>query len=93
MVLLLASVWGAVVVNARAEEAYIQRNGDAWTIGTAKVERELGLKDGRLVSTSWRDKKTGRQLLPEGIVSDELQVILDGQASVRDDGRMGARPR
>ncbi len=79
MVLLLASVWGAVVANARAEEAYIQRNGDAWTIGTAKVERELGLKNGRLVSTSWKDKKTGRQLLPEGIVSDELQVILDGQ--------------
>ena len=64
VVLLLASASGAVVVNARAEEAYVQRNGDAWTIGTAKVERELALKTGRLVTTSWKDKKTGRQLLP-----------------------------
>jgi len=79
MVLLLSSALGAVVVNARAQDAYIRRNGDAWTIGTTKVERELRLKNGRLLSTSWKDKKTGQQLLPEGIVSDELQVILDGQ--------------
>lgn len=79
IVVLLASVSGAVDVNARAAEAYIERKGDAWTIGTATVERKIELKGGRLVSTSWRDKKTGQQLLPEGTVSDEIRVTMDGQ--------------
>ena len=90
IVVLLASVSGAVDVNARAAEAYIERKGDAWTIGTATVERKIELKGGRLVSTSWRDKKTGQQLLPEGTVSDEIRVTI-GWTGVRGRQRMGAR--
>src|SRR5260370_41712851 len=46
------------------EEAYVRRHGNTWTRGTAKVERKLTLEQGRFVSTSWKDKKTGQELLP-----------------------------
>src|SRR5258708_4908918 len=61
------------------EEAYVRRHGNAWTLGTAKGERKLTLEHGRFVSTSWKDKKPGQELLPKGTVSDELGVVVGGQ--------------
>jgi hypothetical protein len=65
--------------NSPDEEADIRRNGDTWTIETTKVQRKIVLEKGRFVSTSWKNKRSGQELLPGGIVSDELRVIVNGQ--------------
>ncbi len=62
-----------------SKDAYVIRKGDAWTLGTAKVERTLRLADGKFVTRTWRDKASGRELLPAGTVSDELGAVIDGQ--------------
>ena len=54
-----------------ADDAYIRREGDRFTIGTALVERTLVLRDGRLLVMSMKDKTTGRELLGKaGLVAD-----------------------
>jgi hypothetical protein len=62
-----------------SKDAYVIRKGDAWTLGTAKVERTLRLADGKFVTSTWEDKTSGRELLPVGTVSDELGAMIDGQ--------------
>lgn len=62
-----------------SRDAYVHRKGDSWTLGTVKVERTVGLQGGRFVTSSWKNKVSGRELIPAGTLSDELRVGVDGQ--------------
>src|SRR5271154_520094 len=62
-----------------SQDAYVRRAGDSWILGTAKVERTVALQEGRLVTTSWKNKVSGKQLIPAGAPSDELRVGVEGQ--------------
>ena len=62
-----------------SKDAYVIRQGDAWTLGTVKVERTLKLADGKFFTDGWKDKTSGRELLPAGTVADELSAVIDGQ--------------
>ncbi len=62
-----------------SKDAYVIRKGDTWTLGSAKVARTLSLADGKFFTTSWKDKTSGRELLPVGTVSDELGALVHGQ--------------
>jgi len=86
LALWLAYASASLAATAPSEDAYVRQNGQTWTIGSGKVERNLLLDGGRLASTSWKDKITGRQLLPEGTLSDELSVIVDGQEVLGEQG-------
>jgi hypothetical protein len=67
------------VLSLTSGDAYVIRKGDTWTLGTSKVERTLRLADGKFVTSTWRDKTSGRELLVVGMVSDELVAVIDGQ--------------
>ena len=56
-----------------SKDAYVIRKGDTWTLGSAKVARTLSLADGKFFTTSWKDKTSGRELLPVGTVSDDSE--------------------
>src|SRR5579862_9545524 len=62
-----------------SQDAYVRRAGDSWILGTTKVERTVALQNGRLVTTSWKNKVSGKQLIPAGAPSDELRVGVEGQ--------------
>ena len=70
---------GSPALSLTSKDAYIIRKGDNWTLGTAKVERKLALADGKFVTTLWKHKTSGRELLPVGAISDELVAVVDGQ--------------
>jgi hypothetical protein len=57
----------------------VRRTGDAWTLGTIKVERTLTLRNGHFVTSSWKNKVSGRELVPMGAGAEELRVNADGQ--------------
>jgi hypothetical protein len=56
----------------------VHRKGDTWTLGTAKVERTVGLQAGRFVTTSWKNRVSVRELIPAGTLSEELRAGVDG---------------
>ena len=62
-----------------SQDAYVHRKDDTWTLGTSKVERIVGLHAGRFVTTSWKNKVSGRELIPAGTLSEEVRVGVDGQ--------------
>jgi hypothetical protein len=70
---------GSPALSLTSKDAFIIRKGDNWTLGTAKVERKLALADGKFVTTLWKHKTSGRELLPVGAISDELVAVVDGQ--------------
>jgi len=73
MAMLLAAV------SLRADDVYVRREGQAFTIGSAMVERTVVLRDGRLLLTSFKDKRTGRDLLAgSGGVAD-FSVLLGAE--------------
>jgi hypothetical protein len=81
LICLGSPAWGGV-----SQDAYVRRAGDSWILGTAKVERTVTLQDGRLVTTSWKNKVSGKQLIPAGAPSDELRVGVEGQDISGSDG-------
>jgi hypothetical protein len=61
-----------------SRDAYVHRKGDTWTLGTLKVQRTVGLQAGPFVTSSWKNKVNGRELIPAGTLSEELRVGVDG---------------
>jgi len=57
----------------------VHRKGDAWVLGSSKVERIVGLAGGRFFTSSWMNKSNSQELLTEGMVSDELRATVDGR--------------
>ncbi len=47
-----------------SEDAYITRHGTSWTLGSATVEMTIALQNGRLVTTSLKNKISGHELSP-----------------------------
>lgn len=56
----------------QSSDAYIKRNATAWTLGTASVERVVALENGSLLQKSFRDRLSGRELIPPGVRSEVL---------------------
>ena len=56
----------------RAEDAYIKQGDARWVFGTATVERTVALEDGRLLLRSFKNRTSGREMVPEGVVSEEF---------------------
>jgi len=63
-------------------DAYIKRDGAKWTIGTATVERVISMEDGKLLLRSFKNKATGREMIPDGVGSEEFSFSL-GDATNR----------
>jgi hypothetical protein len=66
----------AAVPAAQSDDAYIVTDGNKWTLGTSSVQRVVALEDGKLLLKSFRNKKTGRELIAAGAASDEFFVRL-----------------
>ena len=62
-----------------SHDGYVLQKGNTWTLGTSKVERAIRLDGGRFVTTSWKNKASGHEIIPTGTVSNELSVVVDGQ--------------
>lgn len=47
-----------------SQDAYITGNGATWTIGSAAVEMTVALRNGKLVTTGFKNKANGHDLSP-----------------------------
>lgn len=65
-------------------DAYIRREGDRWTFGTASVRRVVALTEGRFRLESFRDDVAGREWAATTGASEEFVVSL-GDARVGGD--------
>lgn len=86
-VALLFVGFGASVLEA-ADDAYIKRDGAKWTIGTATVERVISMEGGKLLLESFKNKATGREMIPNGVGAEEFSFSL-GDATNRFSGASG----
>jgi hypothetical protein len=76
----LLIIFGTVLAHGTtSQDGYVLRDGNTWTLGTAKVERTIRLDGGRFVTTNWKNKASGHELIPSGSVSNELSAVVDGQ--------------
>ncbi|MCE5200799.1 MAG: hypothetical protein ABFD54_13160 [Armatimonadota bacterium] len=55
-------------------DAYITYSGTQWTFGTASVERVVALENGKFLLKSFRNKVSGREMIPSGVQSEEFFV-------------------
>ena len=78
LLLALLACLNPAALGGVSQDAYVQRKGDTWTLGTLKVERTVGLQAGRFVTTSWKNKVSGRELISAGTLSEELRLGVDG---------------
>jgi hypothetical protein len=60
-----------------AQDAYVKQTGQSWTLGSSKVERTITLDNGRLSTSAWKDRASGRDLLA-GARGEELSAVIDG---------------
>jgi hypothetical protein len=75
---LVVTVLSILSAAIKSGDGYVSRNGDTWTLGTAKVERKITLSKGRFFAASIKDKVSGRDLVKAGGVSEELRLSVDG---------------
>jgi hypothetical protein len=61
-----------------SDDAYVRQQGKAWVIGTAAVERTLAMEDGRLLLRSFKNKRSGRELIPVGAMVEEISAASLG---------------
>ncbi len=66
-----------------SDDAYVQAHDTRWVMGTAAVERTVELRNGRLVLGSFKNKISGRELVPANLDLDE---VSDAVVGVRGDG-------
>lgn len=60
-----------------AQDAYVKQTGQSWTLASSKVERTITLDNGRLSTSAWKDRASGRDLLA-GARGEELSAVIDG---------------
>jgi len=58
-------------------DAYARREGMAWVLGTSKAERKIAMRQGRLVLTSLKNKRSGREYRDIGTDPDEIRFKVD----------------
>ena len=59
-----------------SSDAYLTRQGDTWSFGTASVARVVALEDGKLRLKSFRAGAGGRELAPPGAETAEWAVLV-----------------
>ena len=70
-------VCGSIVNSAAAvEEARIATEGNRWILETKTVERIVAFEDGKLLTKSFKDKATGKELIADGAASEEFFLCL-----------------
>src|SRR5580698_7993596 len=63
----------------QSRDAYVRQEGDGWIIGTSLVEEKVRFTDGRLLSVSRRNKKSGREYQDTKDAAPEVQFTVDGE--------------
>ncbi len=61
-----------------AGDAYVRREGMTWIMGTSKAERKIALRNGRLVLTSFKNKRSNREYREVGPDPEEIRLKVDG---------------
>ena len=85
---LLLLLFAAKCYAVQSGDAYIKGSDRQWTFGTAAVERTVVLEQGRFLLKSFKHKAAGKELIPQGVCSNELSFSL-GEASNRINGASG----
>ena len=86
-ILLTLSLLAAIPCLANtSQDAYITPHGAAWTLGSAKVEMTIALRNGMLMTTSFKNKANGHDLAP----SDKTGpwTLLDSKISQLKQGEL-----
>jgi hypothetical protein len=63
----------------RSKDAYVQREGDEWVVGTSAVEKRVRLAGGRFSSLSLRNKISGQEYQDGNNPYDEIRFSAGGQ--------------
>ena len=74
----------AAEIRVTSGDAYVRSEGNRWTFGTASVERTIALEDGRLLLLGFKNKQSGREMVPNGRSLVELSPAMAG---AEQDGR------
>ena len=77
-----ADVSRAAQAEASANVPGIQQLGSQWKLSTATMQRVLALEDGKFMLKSFRDRTTGRELIPPGTTSDEFSFSVNQASNV-----------
>ena len=72
----------------QADDATIKQDGPQWKLETATMERVIALEDGKLLLKSFKNKASGRELIPPGTPSEEFFLAVN-QNTNRWSGSMG----
>jgi hypothetical protein len=71
-----------------ADDATIKQDGPQWRLETGTMERVVALEDGKLLLKSFKNKASGRELIPPGTPSEEFFVSVNWSTN-RWSGSMG----
>ncbi len=69
-----------------SQDAYITMTGTEWTLGSASVEMTIALRNGTLVTTSFKNKANGQQLAPSD--STGPWTLVDAKTSTLKQGEL-----
>jgi hypothetical protein len=69
-----------------SQDTYITKHGTEWTIGSAVVEMTIGLRNGMLVTTSFKNKGNGHELAPSD--STGPWTLVEGRTSKLKQGEL-----
>jgi len=61
-----------------SEDAYIRGQNGCWVMGTATVEKTVVVQNGRFVLGSFKNRISGREMVPAGLALDELSESVVG---------------
>lgn len=89
LLLLLLITLSLPAAATSSEDGYISRKADTWTLGTAKVERTITFSNGRFFTSSFKDRISGRELVPAGRVFEEIGGMVDGNEVSASGGASG----
>jgi hypothetical protein len=65
--------------NLQSGDGYIRRETNEWILGTSFTEKRLRLADGHFLSTSLRNKKSGREYQDGNNLTAEIRFFADGR--------------
>ena len=61
-----------------SDDGYIRQQGNRWVLGTASVERIVALEDGRLLLKSFKNRRSGHEMVVPGTGVEELTPAVVG---------------
>ena len=75
-ILAMMAASSAFGLNSKSNDASIIRSGNQWILSTRSVERTIVLEQGKFLTRSFKNKSTGRELIPLGAKADEFAFSL-----------------